>query len=333
MPQKKRTTLKDVADAAGVSEMTVSRVLRGKGVVSRRTTDKVNRVVDRLGYVQNRLAGSLAESRSNQVAVIIPSLFNNVFTEVMAGITSTLERADYNAVVGVTDYDLGKEQDLVVSMMSWRPAAIIVSNSVHTERTTNILRRADIPVVEMMTLGPDPIDMNIGIDQRAAARDLAQFVMSRGHRRFGFLGWNERDTAALERFREIERVISAQGHSVLPPRPYDSPPNFLRGKIGLREMLETSRDLDAVFFANDTTAIGGMMHCIEAGIRVPDDIALVGYSGLSMGQNMPLPLTTIETKRYETGQMAAAKILERLTGRRSARICDMGYTLLAGRTA
>ncbi len=106
MTQKKRTTLKDVADAAGVSEMTVSRVLRSKGVVSLRTQGRVRKVVDRLGYVQNRLAGSLAENRSNQVAVVIPSLTNNVFTEVMAGITAKLEEADYNAVVGVTDYDL-----------------------------------------------------------------------------------------------------------------------------------------------------------------------------------------------------------------------------------
>lgn len=332
MPEMKRTTLRHVADAAGVSEMTVSRVLRGKGVVSRRTQDKVRQVVERLGYVQNRLAGSLAENRSNQVAVIIPSLTNNVFTEVMAGITAELEEADYHAVVGVTDYDLDKEQALVVSMMSWRPAAIVVSNSVHTARTTNILRRTDIPVVEMMSLGPDPIDINIGIHQRAAARDLAQYVISRGHKRFAFLGWNEKDTAALDRFQEIERVILEHGLVALAPRLYDSPPNFLRGKAGLADLLATNAGLDAVFFSNDTTAIGGMMHCIETGIAIPGDIALVGFSGLAMGQSMPLQLTTIETKRFETGQMAAAKALERLNGRRFHRVHDMGYSLLPGQT-
>ena len=332
MPQKKRITLRDVAAAAGVSEMTVSRVLRSKGVVSLRTRENVLQVVERLGYVQNRLAGSLAENRSNQVAVIIPSLTNNVFTEVMAGITSELEKADYHAIVGVTDYDLDKEQALVTSMMSWRPAAVIVSNSVHTKRTTNILRRTGVPVVEMMSLSPDPIDINIGIDQSAAARDLAQYVISKGHRRFAFLGWNEKDTAALDRFREIERVIRAHDLVVVPPRLYDSPPNFLRGKTGVEGLLNTHKDLDAVFFPNDTTAIGGMIHCIENGIRIPDDIALVGYSGLAIAQNMPVQLTTIETKRFETGQMAATKALERLSGRRSARIHDMGYSLLPGQT-
>ena len=330
MTKIRRTTLRDVAKASGVSEMTVSRVLRGKGVVSLRTQENVRRVVDQLGYVQNRLAGSLAENRSNQVAVIIPSLTNNVFTEVMAGITSELERMDYHAVVGVTDYDLAKEQAFVESMMSWRPAAIMLSNTVHTERTTNILRHAAIPVVEMMSLSPDPIDINIGIDQRRAARELAEYVISRGHRRFAFLGWNEKDIASLERFREIEQVIRAHELSVLSPRLYDSPPNFLRGKADLAEILRDDTKPDAVFFPNDTTAIGGMVHCIEVGMGIPDDIALAGYSGLSMGQGMPFQLTTIETKRFETGQRAAANVLRRLNNCPVKPILDMGYRLIPG---
>lgn len=332
MPQINRTTLKDVAEAAGVSEMTVSRVIRGKGVVSVRTAQKVRKVIEQLGYVQNRLAGSLSESRSNQVAVIIPSLTNNVFTEVMTGITSELENADYHAVVGVTDYNLAKEEALVISMMSWRPAAIILSNAVHTERTVNILRRTDIPVVEMMSLFEDPIDINVGIDQRAAVRDLAHHVIAKGHRRFGFLGWNERDLAAVARFTEIEAVIREYGFSVQPPYLYDSPPNFSRGKTGMKEILDRTSDLDAIFFPNDTTAIGGMIHCIENGVRVPDDIALVGYSGLSLGQIMPQQLTTIETKRFETGQKSASSILRRLSGRRVPSTHDMGYTLIDGQT-
>jgi len=332
MTKNRRTTLRDVAEAAGVSEMTVSRVLRGKGVVSRRTQDKVRRAVDALGYVQNRLAGSLAENRSNQFAVIIPSMTNNVFNEVLAGITSVLERIDYHAVVGVTNYDLAKEEALVESMMSWRPAAILLPNTVHTERTSNILRRATIPVVEMMNLSADPIDINIGIHHRAAARDLAEHVMSKGHSHFAFLGWSERDFAALDRFREIQRMIEARGLSMRPPRLYDSPPNVLRGKTGLADLLEADPKIDAVFFPNDTTTIGGMLHCFERGIQIPKDIALAGFSGLAMGQSMPLKLTTIETKRFETGQMAAKKALDRLNERQSKRINDMGYALLPWQT-
>ena len=333
MPHKKRLTLADVAEDAGVSEMTVSRVLRGTGVVSERTRKKVREVVEKIGYVQNKLAGSLAENRSNQVAVIIPSLTNHVFTEVMSGITSELEKADYHAVVGVSDYDLAREESLIISMMSWRPAAIILSNSVHTERTTNILRNTDIPVVEMMSLSQSPIDINIGINHHDAARDLARHVLGKGYRRFGFLGWNERDISAVERFEAIGAEIRKFGHDVAPPRLFDSPPNFLRGKNGLKDMLQSLPGLDAVFFPNDTTAIGGMIHCIEYGVRIPDDIAIIGFSGLTMGQNMPLKLTTIQTKRFETGQAAANEIINRLNGKSGTPRRDMGYMLLAGETA
>lgn len=332
MTQKRRITLRDVAQAAQVSEMTVSRVLLGREGVSLRTQQKVQKVVNDLGYVQNRLAGSLVENRSNQIAVIIPSLTNNVFTEVMSGITQELERAGYNAVVGITDYDLDREEALVISMMSWRPAAIILSNTTHTERTRRILENTTVPVVEMMSLNPDAIDISVGINQRAAARELAEHVISMGHERFGFLGWNQRDKAAVARFSEIESVITSNGLHVQPPHQYNSPPNFLRGKQGMQELIEGGSDLDAIFFSNDTTAIGGMIYCIEREISIPDEIALVGFSGLVVGQNMPLKLTTIETRRLETGKTAARSVLNRLNGRRERRVFDMGYALLKGET-
>ncbi|MEL6220781.1 MAG: substrate-binding domain-containing protein, partial [Pseudomonadota bacterium] len=175
-------------------------------------------------------------------------------------------------------------------------------------------------------------DINIGIHQRAAARDLAEHVILKGHHRFAFLGWNERDIAALERFREIQLVIEEHGLSIRAPRLFDSPPNFLRGKTGLAQLLHADPEIDAVFFPNDTTAIGGLVHCIEHGIRVPEDVALAGFSGLAMGQSMPQRLTTVETKRFETGQIAATRALDRLNERSFRRVQDMGYALLPGQT-
>ena len=332
MTQKKRITLRDVATAANVSEMTVSRVLLGRAGVSLRTQKKVQKVVNDLGYVQNRLAGSLSKNRSNQIAVIIPSLTNNVFTEVVSGITQELERADYNAVVGITDYDVDREEALVVSMMSWRPAAVILSNITHTYRTRRILENTDVPVVEMMMLSSSAIDISVGIDHRAAARELAMHVVNRGHQRFGFMGWNQKDLAAAARFSEIESVITNHGLHIQSPHHYDSPPDFLRGKSGMEDLIESESDLDAIFFPNDMTAIGGMIYCVENGIRIPEDIAIVGFSGLAIGQNIPLRLTTVETRRLETGRTAARCVLNRLNGRRERRIFDMGYTLLHGET-
>lgn len=334
MPKtEKRRTLRDVAHAAGVSEMTVSRVLRDTGVVSARTKARVLGVVEDLGYVQNQLAGSLAQSRSNQVAVIIPSLVNNVFTEVMSGISNELDKAGYNAVVGVSNYDLKKEEDLIYSMMSWRPAAVIVTNIHHTDRTRNILSNSGIPVVEIMNLTRTPIDMVVGLDHAKAGRLLADHLLSKGYRKFGIVGWNEQDLSAFARFSAIKERVSAHGFDMFAPELFDRPPDFVGGKIGLRTLLEIAPDLEAVFFSNDTAAIGGMMQCYEAGISIPDDLAITGFSGLEIGQNMPLKLTTVSTNRLETGRVAARSVLNRLFGITPPTIRDMGFQLIDGDTA
>lgn len=325
--------MKDVARAANVSEMTVSRVLRDKGPISKKTRRHVLQMVEKLGYVQNHLAGSLATSRSNQVAVIIPSLVNNVFTEVMSGITGALEKAGYNAVIGISDYSLEKEEALVCSMMSWRPAGIIVSNLRHTVRTRNILANAGVPVVEMMNVAADPIDVCIGLNHSAAGAAIADHLIGKGYRKFGYVGWNNEDRAADERFRAIQCRVKGASCSIVAPDLFHSPPNFAAGKAGLEKLLEAAPDVEAVFFSNDTAATGGMIFCIQNGIRIPDQLAIAGFSGLETGQSMPLELTTIKTRRYDVGRLSARNVLNRLAGQTSEPVIDLGFEVIAGETS
>ena len=235
-----RTTLRDVARAAGVSQMTVSRVVRGDTVVSVRTRENVERVISNMGYVPNKLAGSLARAYSNQVAVLIPSLVNNVFASVLAGITEELEKGGYNPVVGVTEYDLRKEEAQLVSMMSWRPAAVILANLVHTDRTRSILENSSVPVVEIMDIRGNPIDMGVGLDHQAAAATLADYLMERGYRRFGYLGWQTNDFVAAARFRAFRARLETRGYGLVAPDVYDAPPDMPAGKKGLEMLLSAA---------------------------------------------------------------------------------------------
>ncbi len=330
---KRRRTLRDVAQVADVSEMTVSRVLRGTGVVSSRTRAHVLQIVDQLGYVQNQLAGSLATSRSNQIAVVIPSLVNNVFSQVMSGISTELDKAGYNAVVGISDYALEKEESLVLSMMSWRPAGLIVTNLVHTQRTRNVLSNASVPVVEMMDIGGDPIDICVGMDHAQAGRVLVNHMISKGYRRFGYLGWNNNDFAASKRFGAIKERLNREQLQLVAPQVYDSPPDFTAGKDGLRDLLADHPQLDAVIFSNDTAATGGIIHCLEKNIAMPQQLALAGFSGLQSGQIMPKQLTTIRTRRYDVGRRSARCVLNRLVGQRVRPTIDLGFELIEGQTS
>ena len=129
---KRPLTLRDVSEASGVSEMTVSRVLRNKGDVSAATRDKVKEAARMLGYVPNKIAGALASQRVNLVAVIIPSLGNMVFPEVLSGISEELEDTDLQPVVGVTDYQPEKEEKVLFEMLSWRPSGVIIAGLEHS---------------------------------------------------------------------------------------------------------------------------------------------------------------------------------------------------------
>ncbi len=149
-------TLRDVSEASGVSEMTVSRVLRNRGDVSEATRARVLQAAKELGYVPNKIAGALASQRVNLVAVIIPSMRNMVFPEVMAGISSVLEDTELQPVVGVTDYIPEKEERVLYEMLSWRPSGIIIAGIEHTEASKAMLKASGIPVIEIMDTDGTP---------------------------------------------------------------------------------------------------------------------------------------------------------------------------------
>lgn len=327
----RRRTLSDVARVANVSEMTVSRVLNGKSAVSAKTRQHVLAVVEELGYVANRLAGSLATSRSNQVAVIIPSLSNNVFTAVTSGITDQLERAGYNAVMGISEYDPMREERILKSMMSWRPAGIILTGQNRSTACRNILLNASVPVVELMEIVDDPIDIVVGLKHHDASGALTEHLISKGYRSFGFVGFRD-DSSVQRRLGGIRSALAAHGiaapEAVLSERPQD----MELGQIGLQQLLQLANPPEVVMFSNDTAAVGGMMYCLKQGIDVPGDVAIAGFSGLQAGRILPKKLTTIATNRFDIGRLGAKAIINRLDGQAVGPVHDLGFELIDGET-
>jgi len=328
-----RQTLREVAKAANVSEMTVSRVLRKKGSFSDKARDRVLKVVEELGYIPNRLAGSLATSRSDLVAVIVPSLTNQIFNEVLAGITAQLDKAGYRAVVGISEYDLERGEDLIRSMLSWRPAGLIVSNTEHTDRARKIMADADIPIVEIMDMTDNPIDICVGINQADAGAEMARHFVERGYRRIGYIGWRETESPAAKRFNGFRDKLREVGLDVVDTAYFDKAHEVEMGKLGLQELFIRYPDLDAVYFVDDLAAVGGLLHCIETGIDVPGSLALGSFGGLKIGQLTPKKITTVRLKRFETGKISAKAIVDRLNGKNPRRIRNLGFELIVGETS
>lgn len=308
---KRPLTLRDVSEASGVSEMTVSRVLRNKGDVSAATRQKVQDAAKRLGYVPNKIAGALASQRVNLVAVIIPSLGNMVFPEVLAGISEVLEGTPLQPVVGVTDYMPEKEEKVLFEMLSWRPSGVIIAGLEHSEASRAMLQQASIPVVEIMDVDGDPIDACVGISHRRAGRKMAEEIIAAGYRRIGFMGTKmPLDHRARKRFEGFTRTLAQSGVEIADQEFYSGGSALAKGREMTAKMIERTPDLDFLYFSNDMIGAGGLLYLLEKGIDVPGKIGLAAFNGVELLDGLPRQLATMDACRREIGVKAAQIIAD-----------------------
>ncbi len=306
-------TLRDVSQASGVSEMTVSRVLRNRGDVSQNTRDKVLLVAKQLGYVPNKIAGALASQRVNLVAVIIPSLSNMVFPEVMTGISEVLETTDLQPVVGVTDYLPEKEERVLYEMLSWRPSGVIIAGLEHSETSAMMLKASGIPVVEIMDIDGSPVDAMVGISHRRAGREMAVSILKAGYRKIGFLGTKmPLDHRARKRFEGFTEALAKSGVEVTDQEFYSGGSALVKGREMTQELLRRNPNLDFLYFANDLIGAGGLLYLIEKGISIPNQIGLAGFNGVELLQGLPRQLATMDACRSEIGRKAAEMIVQQV---------------------
>jgi len=313
LPPKRPLTLRDVSNASGVSEMTVSRVLRNRGDVSDKTRARVLSAAKELGYVPNKIAGALASNRVNLVAVIIPSLSNMVFPEVLTGINQVLEETPLQPVVGVTDYLPEKEERVLYEMLSWRPSGVIIAGLEHSDAARAMLTAAGTPVVEIMDTDGKPVDAMVGISHRRAGREMARAILKAGYRRIGFLGTKmPLDHRARKRFEGFTEVLAKEGVEIEDRAFYSGGSALAKGREMTRDMLARSPDLDFLYYSNDMIGAGGLLYLLEQGIDVPGQIGLAGFNGVELLDGLPRQLATMDACRAEIGRKAAEIIKARL---------------------
>jgi LacI family gluconate utilization system Gnt-I transcriptional repressor len=247
LPDPRRTlTLRDVSEASGVSEMTVSRVLRNRGDVSETTRERVLEAARNLGYVPNKIAGALASQRVNLVGVLIPSLSNMVFPEVMTGISEVLEDTGLQPVVGVSNYLPEREEQVIYEMLSWRPSGLILAGVEHSEPARAMLRQAGIPIVEIMDIDGEPVDSAVGISHWRAGREMAEVIMAAGYRRIAFLGTHmpTMDHRARKRLEGFEDVLAREGLAIVDREYYLGGSSLLKGREMTEALLSRTPNVD-----------------------------------------------------------------------------------------
>ncbi len=315
---RRTLTLRDVSEASGVSEMTVSRVLRERGDVSEATRARVLEAARRLGYVPNKIAGSLASSRVNLVAVIVPSISNLVFPEVLTGISEVLDNTALQPVVGFTGYMPEREEKVLYEMLSWRPSGIIVAGLEHSQASRAMLANAAIPVVEIMDTDGEAIDAVVGISHRRAGREMANAIVEQGYRRIAFLGTGmPLDHRARKRFEGFTEALAKAGLEVADQEFYEGGSGLARGREMTEAVLKRTPDLDFIYYSNDLIGAGGLIWCLEKGIDVPGKLGLAGFNGLELLQGLPKVMATMGARRREIGR-TAAEIISAAAGKDTA---------------
>ncbi|NAZ36197.1 LacI family DNA-binding transcriptional regulator [Rubellimicrobium sp. CFH 75288] len=320
-------TLRDVARASGVSAVTASRALRTPDRVAPETLARVRAAVARLGYVPNPAAQTLASGRSRVIGVVIPSVTNSVFADLLRGVMDAAGDGPFQPQIANTRYLSSREEAILRLFASQRPAGMIVAGIDQSDASRAILRGMGCPVVQVMEIGPDPIDMMIGGPQAEAARAAVAHLIDQGYRRIAFLG-ARMDPRAQRRLFGYRQEIASAG---LPERVLTTPrPSSVTvGRQLMGDLLALHPDTDAVFSNNDDVALGALFECTARGIRVPAQMGIAGFNDLDLAAGAEPGLTTVRTHRYRMGSEAMAMIAAALAGDRPADpVRDTGFELV-----
>jgi LacI family gluconate utilization system Gnt-I transcriptional repressor len=326
-PDKIRLT--EVAKLAGVSPITASRFFRNPEALSIGKRVRVESAAKELGYVPNLAARALASQRTEVIGVLIPSFTNNVFSDVLRGIYDAFEGSRYSIQLANTRYSILQEEKLLRLFLAQKPAGLIVTGIDQTPESRAIMESVDCPIVQIMEIGPDPVDMIIGFSHADAAQAAISHLLAQGCRRIGFLG-ARMDPRVQRRFAGYQAAMQAA--SSLDSRRIVTtslPTSVTLGGTLFADLLAKAPDTDAVFCANDDLALGVLFECQRRHIAVPRQMAIVGFNDLEFMASAIPTLTSVRTNRYEMGRDAATMVLETIEGRRpEQRIVDLGFTVI-----
>jgi LacI family transcriptional regulator len=304
---------------AAVSQPVVSYVLSGDpdAPVAAATRQRVLEAIEQLGYVPDHTARSLRSRRTFTIAGVIPDITNPFYPAFERGIQDVAEAAGYDLITYNTDGKLEKERKFLRSALAGRVDGIIITPFHVPMAECAALVEAGVATVALTAVQPEPdsppLD-TVGIDNVAAARTAVMYLIERGHRRIGMVAGEAGTPPREDRVRGYSDALCEQGLLFDQMLVRGSDFTETGGYAGTQELLRLAEPPTALFAANDLMAMGAMAALSEAGLRVPVDMAVVGFDDIPAARLVAPPLTTIAQYPERLGAMAAQLLLERLSG-------------------
>lgn len=307
-PSLRSATIKDVARAAGVSVATVSRVVNDSGPVSEETRRRITEVAAELRYTPNSAARSLSTRRTHAIGVLLPDLYGEFFSEVIRGIDQAAQRRGYHILVSSSHADRTQVEAAIRAMQGRVDGLILMSPDVDATALDANLHHG-LPVVLLNCRVDGTAHASLTVDNYRGAFDMVRHLLEHGHRRVAMITGPERNHDALERLRAYRDALAEAG---LPESARcELAGDFLEttGYEAARRLAALDPRPTALFCANDMTALGALSALREAGLRVPEDVAVAGFDDIPIARYANPPLSTVHVNISELGTKAADALL------------------------
>jgi len=309
----RQITIKDIARELGISPSTVSRALKNHPDISSATKRQVNDLAKKYKYKPNEVALSLRHSKSNIIGVIVPEVVHYFFSSVISGIDDLAYANDYNVMIAQTNEDFEREVHSTQGMLSSRVAGLLVSISKNTKNCDHLIniQNNGIPVIFFDRVCPDIETDKVVVDDFEGAYKAVEHLIKTGCRRIVHYGASQHLLIGRNRQNGylhalFKNGIPADDSLIFKCEDYDE-------SIQLTEKLIRSGKIpDAIFAVNDMTAIGAMAAIKSMGLKIPNDISVIGFTNGLISTMTDPPLTTVEQHGYEMGQIAVRLLLNRL---------------------
>jgi DNA-binding LacI/PurR family transcriptional regulator len=306
-------TIKDIARITGVSHSTVSRALGGNSLISEATSTRIRKVAREMGYQPSAAARSLKTNQTKVIGVIVNSIDDPFFSEILFGIEDAAQQAGYSLFIGASQYDPIREQNIVQTMMEQRTDGVIICSSSFSADKGRQLLANGFPVVVVNYKANENFNYSIYHDDVDGSQQLTRHLLALGHRKIAYLGNSKSGRTSLDRLTGFKKEMRKAGVKINPAYVFEvegGEPAL--GKESLHYFMSLSDRPTAIMCFNDMLAIGFLHACRQAGIRVPEDLSVTGFDNISLSAYTSPPLTTLDQPKYSIGNESAQLLLELL---------------------
>jgi len=312
----KGITITDVAREAGVSAQTVSRVLNDKREISAATRERVFRFIERLGYRPNSVARSLVSNRTFAIGLTVPDICNPFFPDIARGAQDTAREHGYEVFLCNTIEDPGREEAVLRALEDRRvDGAIVCSSRLPDDKLFPWLERQHAAVLVNRPV-PAEVAGGVRMDDASGTRRAVEHLLESGRRGIVFLAGPPHSHSGAERTRGYEGALSAAGIEPEAGLVVPCGPTVEGGHKGAHALLAWRSGVDGLVCYNDLAAVGALRACEELGLRVPDDVAVVGCDDIMLAGLVSPALTTLRAPKYKIGAHAVRMLLDHIDGRR-----------------